>query len=229
MLRGSKSPPSTPPPVWGEAKSPLRKQPEPEKRVNLHVVVVARQRSYDLLMRLTARSDELREKIGDVIRVPASKFWVVYEGRIVKGEWRLGTFGIHAASRLQVVMKRKARLPAADEVVVMKKRKPRTAVTADGNRVRAVEATTVASRSHAGQSDAQRALRKSEEWAASMLDEHPLLQWSSRSSWRYDPTSSPTVLNVAAGRSRHLATSPQRTTAKHVRNVVAQRSRHFIG
>mmetsp|Transcript_22261 Transcript_22261/g.88356 ORF Transcript_22261/g.88356 Transcript_22261/m.88356 type:complete len:164 (+) Transcript_22261:42-533(+) len=82
--------------------------------IELTVVGVGRPPVHATLrVRSILKSDALVAKVASVVGAEPSAFWLVFEGRVVCGEWRVGTFGVRDGSRLHVVFKPRGGAPPA--------------------------------------------------------------------------------------------------------------------
>lgn len=85
----------------------------PPERSRIQLVVLSKPKQvFDLDVELTASASAFRRLVATRTRLDAPSFWVVHKGRVVKGDWCLGTFGVHANSKVHVVLKPDGRRPA---------------------------------------------------------------------------------------------------------------------
>ena len=127
-------------------------------------VVGEPQKGFTMTVKVTSPSSHMCDRIAKKLGWSVEGFWVVHDGRVVSGEWCVGTFGIGDESTVSVVRKTR-RTPSAaymdwrrkeaeaDSKVLaalflrlLQRKRPRRRRTVDGRSVPAVQASTVSSR-----------------------------------------------------------------------------------
>lgn len=89
-------------------------------RVPLVLVVVSSNTKIRLEVELTKTADWLREQVSRVVKRKC--FWIVYQGRVVKGDWCLGTYGINSGARLHIVLKQRVQRKEWEKELPLKKK-----------------------------------------------------------------------------------------------------------
>lgn len=73
--------------------------------VPIVLVVVSSKSTMRLEVELTKTANWLRGQVSRVVK--RKPFWIVFKGRVLKGDWCLGTYGIHSGARLHVVLRQR--------------------------------------------------------------------------------------------------------------------------